>query len=77
MQWCTGREIKLQLDCPSIVIALLPDLASEYPLVEPLESLLMRALRIHEPQLNEARAVLRGLEDATLIRRYRVQAERR
>lgn len=41
VQWA---QLKLRLGHPAAVIATLPDLAAEYPLVEPLETLLMRAL---------------------------------
>jgi DNA-binding SARP family transcriptional activator len=41
MQWA---RIELRLGHPDVVIATLPDLTAEYPLVEPLEALLMRAL---------------------------------
>jgi DNA-binding SARP family transcriptional activator len=41
MQWA---QIKLRLGHPAAVITTLPDLAAEYPLVEPLETLLMQAL---------------------------------
>lgn len=37
-------EIELRLGHPAAVISTLPDLTAEYPLVEPLETLLMRAL---------------------------------
>ncbi|WP_433259846.1 AfsR/SARP family transcriptional regulator [Actinosynnema sp. CS-041913] len=37
-------QLELRLDRPAAVITALPGLAAEYPLVEPLESLLMRAL---------------------------------
>jgi DNA-binding SARP family transcriptional activator len=43
MHWA---EVQLRLDRPDGVISLLPDLVGEYPLVEPLEGLLMRALRM-------------------------------
>lgn len=41
MQWA---EVELRLGHPAVVIHMLPDLVTEYPLVEPLEGLLMRAL---------------------------------
>ncbi|MGW6741294.1 AfsR/SARP family transcriptional regulator [Streptomyces sp. NPDC055025] len=41
VQWA---QIELRLGHPALVIATLPDLAAEYPLVEPFETLLMRAL---------------------------------
>lgn len=41
VQWA---EVELRLGHPTAVITTLPDLAAEYPLVEPLETLLMRAL---------------------------------
>ncbi|WP_460523203.1 AfsR/SARP family transcriptional regulator [Flindersiella endophytica] len=41
MQWA---QVKLRLGRPTAVVAMLPDLIVEYPLVEPLEDLLMRAL---------------------------------
>jgi DNA-binding SARP family transcriptional activator len=41
VQWA---QIELRLGHPAAVITTLPDLATEYPLVEPLETLLMRAL---------------------------------
>ncbi|MBE1489268.1 AfsR/SARP family transcriptional regulator [Plantactinospora soyae] len=41
VQWA---QLELRLGRPAAVIAVLPDLASENPLVEPLETLLMRAL---------------------------------
>ncbi|MEU4524577.1 BTAD domain-containing putative transcriptional regulator [Amycolatopsis sp. NPDC024027] len=37
-------ELELRLDRPGAVIGALPELAAEYPLAEPLEALLMRAL---------------------------------
>ena len=50
--WCRQRldaavlwaQIELRLGHPTAVITTLPDLVTEYPLVEPLETLLMRAL---------------------------------
>jgi len=41
VQWA---QVELRLGHPVAVITTLPDLAAEYPLVEPLEALLMRAL---------------------------------
>ncbi len=41
VQWA---QIELRLGHPATVITTLPDLAAEYPLVEPFETLLMRAL---------------------------------
>lgn len=41
VQWA---QIKLRLGHPAAVITTLPDLAVEYPLVEPLETMLMQAL---------------------------------
>ncbi|MEO3973151.1 BTAD domain-containing putative transcriptional regulator [Streptomyces sp. CAU 1734] len=41
VQWA---RIELRLGRPASVIAVLPDLTTEYPLVEPFEALLMRAL---------------------------------
>jgi DNA-binding SARP family transcriptional activator/tetratricopeptide (TPR) repeat protein len=41
VQWA---QVELRLGHPTTVIATLPDLVAEYPLVEPLETLLMRAL---------------------------------
>ncbi len=41
VQWA---QIELRLGHPAAVITTLPDLVTEYPLVEPLETLLMRAL---------------------------------
>jgi DNA-binding SARP family transcriptional activator/tetratricopeptide (TPR) repeat protein len=41
VQWA---QVELRFGHPAAVIATLPDLVTEYPLVEPLETLLMRAL---------------------------------
>jgi DNA-binding SARP family transcriptional activator/tetratricopeptide (TPR) repeat protein len=41
VQWA---QLELRLGRPAVVISALPDLVAEYPLVEPLEGLLMRAL---------------------------------
>lgn len=41
VQWA---QIEFRFGHPAAVIAMLPDLVAEYPLVEPLETLLMRAL---------------------------------
>jgi DNA-binding SARP family transcriptional activator len=41
VQWA---QLELRLGHPAAVIAVLPDLAAEYPLVEPFETLLMQAL---------------------------------
>lgn len=41
MQWA---QVELRLGHPAVVIHMLPELVTEYPLVEPLEGLLMRAL---------------------------------
>jgi DNA-binding SARP family transcriptional activator len=41
VQWA---QVELRIGRPAAVITTLPDLAAEYPLVEPLETLLMRAL---------------------------------
>jgi DNA-binding SARP family transcriptional activator/tetratricopeptide (TPR) repeat protein len=42
VQWA---QLELRLGHPAVVISALPDLIAEYPLVEPLEGLLMRALQ--------------------------------
>lgn len=41
MQWA---EVELRIGNPVVVITALPDLAAEYPLAEPLEAMLMKAL---------------------------------
>jgi DNA-binding SARP family transcriptional activator/tetratricopeptide (TPR) repeat protein len=58
VQW---GEVQLALRGANAVIAALPDLVAEYPLVEPLESLLMRALHAagRDAEAIERYAVLR------------------